>query len=175
MRLLDGEHPEDDPAAHLDAVRANHLGDRAGDLMVVVLGRHRDERRIADRRVAGRPHLEPRQPARDRIAGVVHVLEPEIGGEIGGSFAFGRLADVKGRTKLNFTSVINVELGMRSQLADHVVRERYGTARNRCPPCRWCCRSDRWPCRRSWWRDTGSGSAHWSSCTSISRRCCLCR
>ena len=51
--------------------------------MVVILGFHRDERGIADCRIAGRPHFKPGQPARDRVAAVVHVPKPEIGGKIG--------------------------------------------------------------------------------------------
>ena len=156
--LLHGEHPVDRPAAHLDAVRAHHFGDRTGELIVVVLSHHRDERGIADRRVAGRPHLEPGYPARDRIARVVHVLEPEFGRQVA------RLVRV--RTARRRVGTIEAELQLRDQWSSRPRAASWRprcartncTARSRCRPCLRCCRSDRWSNRQSWWPDTGSAS-----------------
>ena len=50
--------------------------------MIVILGLHRDKRRIADCRVRGRIHLEPGQPSCNRIALVIHILKTEQSGGV---------------------------------------------------------------------------------------------
>src|SRR5712691_11817879 len=68
LRLLNAKPPADNTASDFDAVRAPGFGYGSFDLMVVILGLHWEQGRIADCRITEGMHFDPAQLRRNRIA-----------------------------------------------------------------------------------------------------------